>query len=367
MASLTTKGDSGEVEASIAVAAAPSDSPRKQEVANDWPPFYGDLHRKYVRELGENKDSYEYQVTEHLRLSGIYWGFGAMALLNAEDEMDPGAIKQWVVSSFQLDKDSGTGGWGGNTGHDIHLLYTCSAVQLLAMTKGLQEVPHEPIVVGIAKLQQPDGSFAGDEWLEIDTRFSYCALLTLAILGRLDAVDVKAATDFVSSCQNFDGGYGCVPGAESHAGQIFCCVGALSIGGALEEVDRDKLSWWLCERQCDSGGLNGRPEKQADVCYSWWVLSVLAILGRLDWIDQKMLTGFILSCQNEEDGGIADRPGDMADVFHTFFGICGLSFLGYFRAAGIPHKEIDPTFAMPCETVERLNLKCETFFKVPGK
>lgn len=28
-------------------------------------------------------------------------------------------------------------------------------------------------------------------------------------------------------------------------------------------------------------------------------------------------------------GGIADRPGDMVDVFHTVFGIAGLSLLGY--------------------------------------
>lgn len=27
--------------------------------------------------------------------------------------------------------------------------------------------------------------------------------------------------------------------------------------------------------------------------------------------------------QDSEGGGIADRPGDMADVFHTLFGIAG--------------------------------------------
>ena len=36
-------------------------------------------------------------------------------------------------------------------------------------------------------------------------------------------------------------------------------------------------------------------------------------------------------------GGIADRPGDMVDVFHTHFGIAGLSLLKY---PGL--KEIDP-------------------------
>lgn len=124
---------------------------------------------------------------------------------------------------------------------------------------------------------QPDGSFAGDEWGEIDTRFSYCALSTLAILGKLPVpsaapasaepplIDVAAATAFVGRCRNFDGGFGCVPGAESHAGQVFTCVGALAIGHALHEVDEQLLGWWLCERQCDSGGLNGRPEKQVRV------------------------------------------------------------------------------------------------------
>ena len=36
-------------------------------------------------------------------------------------------------------------------------------------------------------------------------------------------------------------------------------------------------------------------------------------------------------------GGIADRPGDMVDVFHTFFAIAGLSLLGH---PGL--QEVDP-------------------------
>lgn len=47
-------------------------------------------------------------------------------------------------------------------------------------------------------------------------------------------------------------------------------------------------------------------------------------------------------CQDDKRGGIADRPGNMADPFHTFFGIAGLSLLGYpgFTA-------IDPVYALP--------------------
>jgi geranylgeranyl transferase type-2 subunit beta len=37
----------------------------------------------------------------------------------------------------------------------------------------------------------------------------------------------------------------------------------------------------------------------------------------------------ILTCQDYEGGGISDRPGDMVDVFHTLFGLAGLSLLGF--------------------------------------
>jgi hypothetical protein len=90
-------------------------------------------------------------------------------------------------------------------------------------------------------------------------------------------------------------------------GQVFCCTASLAICGALDSVDGDKLGWWLAERQVACGGLNGRPEKLPDVCYSWWVLSSLAILRRLHWIDTEALSAWILQCQDEEKGGIADR------------------------------------------------------------
>ena len=247
--------------------------------------------------------------------------------------------------------------------HDPHILYTLSALQILALADELDRVDRAQVARFVASLQQPDGSFYGDQWGEVDTRFSYCALSCMSLLGRLDAgdIDVDKAVEFVGRCRNFDGGFGAVPGAESHAGQIFCCVGALSIGGGLKHVDADLLGWWLSERQCDSGGLNGRPEKQADVCYSWWILSSLSILGRVSWINRDKLKHFILQCQDADDGGIADRPGNMADIFHTFFGISGLSLLGHFSdaedVAFAHYREIDPTYALPKDLVAKLGLR----------
>lgn len=162
-------------------------------------------------------------------------------------------------------------------------------------------------------------------------------------------MDVDKAVNYIVSCANFDGGYGVGPGAESHSGQIFTCVAALSIAGRRDLVDDDKLGRWLSERQLPNGGFNGRPEKHEDVCYSWWVLSSLEMIGRTHWIDREKLIEFILSCQDLELGGLSDRPGNMVDVWHTLFGITGLSLLGY---SGVD--AVDPVYCLPRSTVERV-------------
>lgn len=130
---------------------------------------------------------------------------------------------------------------------------------------------------------------------------------------------------------------------------VFCCVGALAILDELHRVDTEALVWWLAERQLKCGGLNGRPEKKEDVCYSWWVLSSLNILGRTDAIEGSRLTEFILAAQDTEGGGIADRPGDIPDVFHTLFGVAGLALLGF---PGL--KRVDPRFCMPVACLQGL-------------
>ncbi|RGB39728.1 terpenoid cyclases/protein prenyltransferase alpha-alpha toroid [Rhizophagus diaphanus] len=306
-----------------------------------------DLHVKYIQSLDTKKDDLEYWLTEHLRLSGVYWGLTALDLLNSIDALKKEDVVKYVVSC-QHDN----GGFGGHIGHDPHLTYTLYAVQILVIEDALDAVNVDKIVEYVASCQDRDtGAFTGDEWGEIDTRFSYCALSCLSLLKRLDAINIPKAVEFIMLCKNFDGGFGVSPGAESHAGQIFCCVGALAIVNSLHLVDADLLGWWLCERQLKNGGLNGRPEKLEDVCYSWWVLSALSILGRLHWINKEKLIEFVLVAQDSEGGGIADRPGDMADVFHTLFGIAGLSLLGYPDL-----KPVDPVYCLPKHVVQRIGL-----------
>ena len=89
--------------------------------------------------------------------------------------------------------------FGGNTEHDAHMLYTLSALQILALYGSLNMVNKEKVVSFVSNLQQKDGSFAGDKWGEIDTRFSYCALSILSLLGALNSgsVNIDKAIEFI--------------------------------------------------------------------------------------------------------------------------------------------------------------------------
>ncbi|KAF1815397.1 rab geranylgeranyl transferase [Eremomyces bilateralis CBS 781.70] len=315
--------------------------------ATESVPLVMDKHIKYIQDLNERKDEYEYWLTEHLRLNGIYWGLTALHLLR-----HPDALPRAEVLDFVIDCMHENGGFGAAKGHDPHMLYTVSAVQVLATLDAFdefnQQVGDGTNKVGhfISNLQVREGvdagTFAGDEFGETDTRFLYGALNALSLLGMLPLVDVPLAVEHIQKCQNSDGAYGLRPGGESHAGQVFTCVGALAIAGRLDLVDRDRLGEWLSERQLPNGGLNGRPEKREDVCYSWWVLTSLAMIERLHWIDGQKLIDFILGCQDPDIGGISDRPGNMVDVFHTLFGIAGLSLL---KHPGL--EEVDPVYCMP--------------------
>uniref|UniRef100_A0A1I8GU88 Geranylgeranyl transferase type-2 subunit beta n=2 Tax=Macrostomum lignano TaxID=282301 RepID=A0A1I8GU88_9PLAT len=311
-------------------------------------------HADFLLQYCSSQDNYEYVMTEYLRMSGLYWTASALDLLGRL----PDLRQRMDAAAFLRDCARPDGGYGPAPGHDSHLLYTLSAVQV-ALLFDLRDSLDAGAIAGFVRgLQRPDGSFQGDRWGEVDTRFSFCALAALFLLGlgdRLDdLVDARAAGDFVLTCANWDGGFGTRPGSESHSGQVYCCIGALSILGRLHELDVDRTALWLAERQLASGGLNGRPEKLPDVCYSWWVLASLAMLGRLSWISGERLLRFVCAAQDPEAGGIADRPGDLCDPFHTLFGLAGASLL---RLGGDSLKAINPTFCLPVDCLDRHGLR----------
>ena len=312
--------------------------------------FYFEKHLSYLTTLDKTSDKYSIGsiTTEPLKVRASYWGVSALNLINSIDKFDAEKNVKFLSECFNAD-----GGFGGSIGQDSHITSTHYAILVLIQLNRLDvALEHkEQIANYIKSLQNKDGSFKGDTYAETDSRFSYDAAAILKFIGCLNEkyIDIKKATEYVLSCQNFDGGFGSIPGAESHGAYCFCCIGFLSVTGQLNLLDKNQTGKWLAERQTHLGGFNGRPEKLPDVCYSWWVLSSMFMIGTENFFDKNLLIKFILECQDDELGGIGDRPGNCHDVFHTFFGFCGLSLLKYGNL-----RMIDPTYAIPKDDVDRL-------------
>ena len=71
-------------------------------------------------------------MTENLRMSGIYWGLTVMDLMHSLDRMDKEEVIAFV-KSCQHD----CGGLSASVGHDPHLLYTLSAIQVCVVINRL--------------------------------------------------------------------------------------------------------------------------------------------------------------------------------------------------------------------------------------
>ena len=74
-------------------------------------------------------------MTEHLRLNGVYWGLSALHLLG-----HPHALPRNETIEFVLSCQHDNGGFGAAPGHDAHMLYTVSAVQILVTIDAVDEL-----------------------------------------------------------------------------------------------------------------------------------------------------------------------------------------------------------------------------------
>ena len=56
-------------------------------------------HLAYIKKISADTTSFEFVVSQHLRMSGIYWGLCAISLLGVDvnEEMNGGAIVDWVL------------------------------------------------------------------------------------------------------------------------------------------------------------------------------------------------------------------------------------------------------------------------------
>ncbi|CAG7911425.1 unnamed protein product [Brassica rapa] len=125
-----------------------------------------DKHVRYILMSEKKKESFESVVMDHLRMNGAYWGLTTLDLLDKLGSVSVDEVVSWLMTC----QHESAGGFAGNTGHDPHVLYTLSAVQILALFDKLDILDVGKVSSYVAGLQNEDGSFSGDMWGEVDTR-----------------------------------------------------------------------------------------------------------------------------------------------------------------------------------------------------
>ena len=227
---------------------------------------------------------------------------------------------------------------------------------------------------------------------ESDCRFMYCACAIAFMLGGVaEHVDTQKVEQYITSCVSYDGGIGLVPGQESHGGSTYTALAGLGLcAEGLQEplnvktrigMTEHAIAKWCLARQLEewnvggsrkgvekggegegegegekeeeeekednvnNGGFQGRLNKAADTCYTFWILGALQVLDNggdttadsvpshwLDMFDRDAIRFFLLDenvgTQDCKRGGFGKAPGDLPDVLHSYYGVCGLALIG---------------------------------------
>ncbi|KAH0789011.1 Prenyltransferase and squalene oxidase repeat family protein [Histomonas meleagridis] len=243
-----------------------------------------------------------------------------------------------ACSKYIFKRQSKYGGYGPSP-HEIgHVALTYTSINTIALTlneANFQSIDRHSLYNWFMSLKQPNGSFSSSEGYpyECDTRSTYCVISVASLLNILTPELTKNTAAFLSSCQGYDGGFGPIPGSETHGGYGFCALAALDLLGALDTIDANSAIKWCSMRQMPfCGGFNGRTNKLVDTCYTWWVGAMCKILSDRTgtapfWNDEALATYVLTVCQNVDGscGGFKDKPGKKVDMFHTMYGLAGLS------------------------------------------
>ena len=106
------------------------------------------LHKSFIVKLGqvgikfntEKTLNLQFYFTEQMRLSAIYWATTCLDLMGELKAFDRTEIIDFVLSCRHSN-----GGFSGHLGHDPHLLYTLSAIQILAIFDSLHLIDEQTV------------------------------------------------------------------------------------------------------------------------------------------------------------------------------------------------------------------------------
>ena len=283
----------------------------------------------------------------------VYWAVQSLSVMGY---VLPLALAVRCVRFLQRCWVKETGGFAGGPGQDAHIAPTYAAINALCILASIDGVG-EAAALGwldrrlmhsfLLRMKQADGSFSVCSDGECDTRGVYCAMAVASLLGLLSPQLTANTVDYLVACQTYEGGMSAEPGNEAHGGYTFCAVATLLMLGAIDRVRLDRVRLWAVRRQMRrEGGFCGRTNKLVDGCYSWWVGALFPLLQLAPLaqprqaaasegaFDATGLQRYVLLCGQSGVGGLRDKPGKGADLYHTCYCLSGLSVAQWLHDSG---------------------------------
>ncbi|QRV95735.1 terpenoid cyclase [Ceratobasidium sp. AG-Ba] len=311
----------------------------------------------------------------------LYWALQSLTCLGVQ--LDPNT-RQRAIDTIMANQHP-DGGFGGGPGQIPHLLPTYASICALAIvgrpgeTGGWDQIDRKKIYDFYMRMKQPDGSFIVNKDAEVDVRGTYCLLVTATLLDILTPELVKGTGEFLRTCQTYEGGFassshpyysaGDDPQVlsevrptlgEAHGGYTSCAIASWMMLQPYHkpgdpEVNVKKLVRWAVGMQglpIEGGGFRGRSNKLVDGCYSWWIGGLEPLLlelvgkgnqegeteevnfvteeddnenGPTVLFDKTSLQRFTLVSSQVPSGGLRDKPGKPADLYHTSYNLAGFS------------------------------------------
>eukprot|EP00195_Chlamydomonas_chlamydogama_P014941 CAMPEP_0202909804 /NCGR_PEP_ID=MMETSP1392-20130828/50321_1 /ASSEMBLY_ACC=CAM_ASM_000868 /TAXON_ID=225041 /ORGANISM="Chlamydomonas chlamydogama, Strain SAG 11-48b" /LENGTH=548 /DNA_ID=CAMNT_0049599673 /DNA_START=13 /DNA_END=1659 /DNA_ORIENTATION=- len=246
-----------------------------------------------------------------------YWILHSLALLDAKLPDKPTADD--VVYFLSCCQDP-RGGYGGGPMQLPHLAPTYAAVCAL-VTLGTERA-----LLSVDRLKMQDfltrmcippeqgGGFCIHEGGEGDLRACYIAMAVAHMLGldKHGLAERAGMVEYIRRCQTYEGGLGGEPSNEAHGGYSFCGVAALALLGRLDALDLPRLLHWGAQRQgAMEGGFNGRTNKLVDGCYSFWQGGIFPLLQQLPAWQLLGLSGPAGSAAAERSSGAASSSSHL--------------------------------------------------------
>lgn len=219
--------------------------------------------------------------------------------------------------------------------NSVHIAMTYTALAtLVILGDDLSRINAKGFLSALSNLQNSDGSFmASLEEKSCDMRFVYCAASICTFLNSFDGIDKAAMSNYIVQSLTYEGAFGQGPGLEAHGGSTYCAVASLAMLGKLDSLDDDKKD--KCIKWCSmrlNEAFNGRPNKVDDTCYTFWVGGALKLLSPSEkFVDEliRNCVDYVFSTQDGITGGLAKWPDLTPDPLHTYLGLAGLALSSY--------------------------------------